>query len=337
MNIKSLLLGSAAALAVVSGAQAADAIVAAEPEPMEYVRVCDAFGTGYFYIPGTETCLKIGGEVRFTVGFSDGETTDGGESDDWGTDTRARVTFETKSDSELGTIGSYIRLQGDYSGNSDGSESFASDVWVEQAYISVGGFRVGKILTWVDDIGTASEGDAFISNARFNSATYLYSADAFTVGLGVDDLSAYDAGAGVGIQGVASATLGIATLSMWAGYDFDAEEGFVVGEVAAEVGPGTFELYAGYASDPSTYASVAEWTVGAAYGFKATEKLTITPSVNYWSDVGFLDGNDAWGAGILAEYALATGLTASATVDYFDVDAADDGEWSGFVRLTRSF
>ncbi|WP_244505397.1 porin, partial [Rhizobium sp. LCM 4573] len=49
MNIKSLLLGSAAALAAVSGAQAADAIVAAEPEPMEYVRVCDAFGAGYFY------------------------------------------------------------------------------------------------------------------------------------------------------------------------------------------------------------------------------------------------------------------------------------------------
>jgi hypothetical protein len=72
MNIKSLLLGSAAALAVVSGAQAADAIVAAEPEPVEYVRVCDAYGTGYFYIPGTETCLKIEGYIRFQV--------DGGES-----------------------------------------------------------------------------------------------------------------------------------------------------------------------------------------------------------------------------------------------------------------
>lgn len=338
MNIKSLLLGSAAALAVVSGAQAADAIVAAEPEPMEYVRVCDAFGTGYFYIPGTETCLKIGGEVRATIGFAEDRTEDvSGDTDDWGTDVRARLTFETKSDSEIGTIGSYIRLEGNYDGNSDGDDSFASDVWMEQAYISVGGFRVGKILTWVDDIGTASEGDAFISNARFNSATYLYAADAFSVGLGVDDLSAYGPGAGVGVQGVVSATLGVATLSMWGGYDFDAEEGFVVGEVSADVGPGTFELYAGYASDPSTYADVAEWTVGAAYGFKATEKLTITPSVNYWSDVGFLDGNDAWGAGVLAEYALATGLKASATVDYFDVDAADDGEWSGFVRLTRSF
>ena len=69
MNIKSLLLGSAAAFAVVSGAQAADAVVAAAPEPMEYVKVCDAFGTGYFYIPGTETCLKIGGMVRLDLTY----------------------------------------------------------------------------------------------------------------------------------------------------------------------------------------------------------------------------------------------------------------------------
>ena len=60
MNIKSLLFGSAAALFVVSGARAADATVVAEPEPVEYVRVCDAYGAGFFYIPGTETCLKVG-------------------------------------------------------------------------------------------------------------------------------------------------------------------------------------------------------------------------------------------------------------------------------------
>ncbi|MEM6462962.1 MAG: porin, partial [Pseudomonadota bacterium] len=41
MKIKSLLLGSAAAMAAVSGSHAADAIIAAEPEPVEYVRVCD--------------------------------------------------------------------------------------------------------------------------------------------------------------------------------------------------------------------------------------------------------------------------------------------------------
>ncbi|RUY50657.1 porin, partial [Mesorhizobium sp. M7A.F.Ca.CA.001.06.1.1] len=53
MNIKSLLLGSAAALIAVSGARAADAVVVAEPEPAEYVKICDVYGAGYFYIPGT--------------------------------------------------------------------------------------------------------------------------------------------------------------------------------------------------------------------------------------------------------------------------------------------
>ena len=83
MNIKSLLLGSAAALVAVSGARAADAVMAPEPEPVEYVRVCDAYGAGFFYIPGTETCLAISGYVwyqitassyrgeRDTVGFND--------------------------------------------------------------------------------------------------------------------------------------------------------------------------------------------------------------------------------------------------------------------------
>ena len=47
MNIKSLLLGSAAALVAVTGARAADAVVVAEPEPVEYVKVCDAYGAGF--------------------------------------------------------------------------------------------------------------------------------------------------------------------------------------------------------------------------------------------------------------------------------------------------
>jgi hypothetical protein len=326
MNIKSLLLGSAAALAVVSGAQAADAIVAAEPEPMEYVRVCDAFGTGYFYIPGTETCLKISGEVRFQYSWN----SDGDGADDFGGafQTRGRVVFEAKNDSEVGTIGSYIRL----SGTSDDTV-----VELDQAYITVGGFKVGYFLTWLDDVGIAGENDAFISNAKFDSISYAYSSDAFTVGLGLDELANDGFEDDLGVQAFASASLGAATVSMWGAYDFDAEEGLVVAKVAAGVGPGTLEVYGGYASGISTYADVAEWTVGAAYAFKATDKLTITPSVNYWNDVDFIDGNEAWGAGLLAEYQIATGLKASATVDYFDEDLADDGNWSGFVRLTRSF
>ena len=77
MNIKSLLLGSAAALIAVSGARAADAVVVAEPEPAEYVKICDVYGAGYFYIPGTETCLRIGGYVRYDIGVGDVGSLDG--------------------------------------------------------------------------------------------------------------------------------------------------------------------------------------------------------------------------------------------------------------------
>ncbi|TGV63519.1 porin, partial [Mesorhizobium sp. M00.F.Ca.ET.149.01.1.1] len=82
MNIKSLLLGSAAALIAVSGARAADAVTVAEPEPAEYVKICDVYGSGYFYIPGTETCLRIGGYVRYDIGVGDVGSFDGAKSFD---------------------------------------------------------------------------------------------------------------------------------------------------------------------------------------------------------------------------------------------------------------
>ena len=63
--LKGLLLGSAACLTgtmLAPGARAAD-LPAAQAAPIEYVRVCDAYGAGFFYIPGTETCLRVGGLV----------------------------------------------------------------------------------------------------------------------------------------------------------------------------------------------------------------------------------------------------------------------------------
>jgi hypothetical protein len=113
MNIKSLLFGSAAALAVVSGAQAADAVVAAEPEPLEYVKVCDAYGTGFFYMPGTETCLKIGGQLRYEKRVKKV----GGADEVYDNHGRIKLDVEAKNDSEWGTVYSWIRIQGDQVNN----------------------------------------------------------------------------------------------------------------------------------------------------------------------------------------------------------------------------
>jgi len=63
MKLKSLMLGSAATLVAVAGAQAAD-LPSKKAAPATYVKVCDAYGAGFFVIPGTDTCVKVGGYVR---------------------------------------------------------------------------------------------------------------------------------------------------------------------------------------------------------------------------------------------------------------------------------
>src|ERR1700750_2576082 len=63
-----LLLSSAAGLVAVPGAKAADLPVKAKA--IEYVKVCSLYGAGFWYIPGTDTCIRIGGYVRADVTFN---------------------------------------------------------------------------------------------------------------------------------------------------------------------------------------------------------------------------------------------------------------------------
>ena len=71
-KIKSLVLGSAAAIVAIGGAQAADLPVKAKA--VEYVKVCSLYGAGFYYIPGTDTCIRIGGYVRAEVNFGGAST-----------------------------------------------------------------------------------------------------------------------------------------------------------------------------------------------------------------------------------------------------------------------
>ena len=67
-TIKSLILGSAAVLAVSVGAQAADLPVKAKA--VQYVKICSLYGAGFYYIPGTDTCIKLGGFTQIDVNFN---------------------------------------------------------------------------------------------------------------------------------------------------------------------------------------------------------------------------------------------------------------------------
>ncbi|MDE1159251.1 MAG: porin [Neorhizobium sp.] len=359
MNIKSLLLGSAAALAAVTGAQAADAIVAASPEPMEYVRVCDAFGTGYFYIPGTETCLKIGGYVRFQTNYNSNGQTLGGDRE-WDSRTRGYINFQTKSDTEYGALGSFIALrtwaESDYAGGS---------VEIDEAYLTLGGFTAGyKYNYW--DAGLSGETDALGSN-RVNTIGYEYTGSGFKAGLFVDELSGYQSDStftgyrsaagttnysrndSVGIEGQISGTFGPVSVALLGGYDFAADNGAIRGIATADIGPGTLGIAGIYSSGPNAYYFLSEWTVAAQYAVKLTDKFSITPGFQYWGKMDysgddFVGSRDAWRAGVTLDYKIVDGLTAKVSAQYTSVDGArtsvaahDQDVWTGFVRLQRTF
>jgi hypothetical protein len=114
--VKSLMLGSAAGLLAMSGAQAADLPVKAKP--VEYVRICSLYGAGFFYIPGTDTCLKLGGYLRADViGYSNSDNT-GNVSGPAGAKNRftnyytarARedLTFDTRTATEYGVVRTFF-------------------------------------------------------------------------------------------------------------------------------------------------------------------------------------------------------------------------------------
>src|SRR5580658_7212918 len=72
--MKSILLGSAAGIVAVASAQAAD-LPTRKAAPAEYVKICNVGGMAGFVIPGSDTCLKIGGYI--TAHFSAGNIENG--------------------------------------------------------------------------------------------------------------------------------------------------------------------------------------------------------------------------------------------------------------------
>ena len=118
--VKSLLLGSAATLAVVAGANAAD-LPSKKAAPASYVKICDAYGAGFFYIPGTDTCVKLGGYVRAEYQYVPGQKTIlattgainqlSGVQDTTGYETRGRIDVDARTPTAMGTARTFIRLR----------------------------------------------------------------------------------------------------------------------------------------------------------------------------------------------------------------------------------
>jgi len=155
---KSLLLGSAAALVATAGATAAD-LPSKKAAPVQYVQVCSAYGAGFFTIPGTDTCLKIGGRVRADYAmsgtkdiFSSNASTAANElaasQSLYGFEARGRVELDARTPTAYGTVQAVTSLRvartaGVLAVSGPNSSAGTASPTLEAAYMRFAGFTFG--------------------------------------------------------------------------------------------------------------------------------------------------------------------------------------------------
>ncbi|KGT74861.1 polymerase [Bradyrhizobium japonicum] len=193
--VKSLLLGSAAGLIAVGGAQAADLPVKAKA--VEYVKICSLYGAGFYYIPGTDTCIKLGGYLRaevainatdFNGNFSSVNGSQNRLTNYYVTRARSDLNIDTRTATEYGVVRTFADVvmswtTDNYTGNGTGNGSTvysqlgASGVGgpnnsnagaiaggtlgVYYAFIQFAGFTMGKAVAQFDAPWTNYPGNNF--------------------------------------------------------------------------------------------------------------------------------------------------------------------------------
>jgi len=153
--MKSVLLGSAATLVVVAGAQAADLPTKKGAPAAQYVKVCNIAGVAGFVIPGSDTCLKISGGIVAMAAFGslDAQYATPAEAaahshvgatklrDGYGLSARADVSLETVSNTANGPLIGMIDVhfdQGYGMGLAGPNWSYINSAYLQWAGITAG-------------------------------------------------------------------------------------------------------------------------------------------------------------------------------------------------------
>jgi hypothetical protein len=355
MNLKHAL-GSVAALMTANAAYAADAIVIAEPEPVEYVRVCDAFGAGFFYIPGTETCLRFDGYVRMQI--ESGEADDD-EDEGFTFRTRARLNLDARSDTEMGTLRGFMRIQGETDTNGDGAYR------MDQAMVQLGGFYVGYTdsafaAPWAlpgmvrFGILHTDDGGQYASQQRQQIGYAFTGGNGLFASLTLEDDENEGEGYVPDVVGVVGISQGWGGVWGKAAYDESAEEYGLVGGAQYNI-PGfegssvRFGVF--YASGVNMYAldmpvsgggssdeGTVEWSVAASYLHKLNAQWSATVGGQYFEE---FSGDNAYMLQAAVVWAPVTNFEVRLEGAYADEENAlngeDDDTWSGLLRFTRYF
>ena len=172
--VRALLLGSVAIIG--GGAQAAD-LPAKTVAPVEYVRICSTHGTGFFYIPGTETCLRVGGRVRAEYLYV--EPTDRSQ-DAIGFRARGRLNLDARTATAYGMLRTYIRMEITRSSGAYTGGDIVTSTNIAQAFIQFGGLTAGRAVSFFThpDLPAPNFGDLRFddpTNAEVDLLAYTFS------------------------------------------------------------------------------------------------------------------------------------------------------------------
>jgi Porin subfamily len=168
---KSLLLGSAAGVVAVGGAQAADLPVKAKP--VEYVKICSLYGDGFFYVPGTDICIRLGTNVQADMywnALGNGHVqydAAGGANDrsvnQMGGKSRGDFALDTRTQTQYGTLRSYLVYRMD---NTDQGTLTPNLV---RNFVQWAGFTFGHTKSYYDSISAYSDFKALFQGGMFTS------------------------------------------------------------------------------------------------------------------------------------------------------------------------
>jgi Porin subfamily len=133
--------------------------VAPNPQPIQYVKICSLYGVGFYYIPGTDMCIKVGGWARYENGFgyNGSFTTEFYDNNINNRNTigyhervKGTATFDARSPTEYGTVRSYIAL-GISTNNAQGSSgSNGTSGYNNRWFIQWAGFTIGHSTSFYD-------------------------------------------------------------------------------------------------------------------------------------------------------------------------------------------
>src|SRR3978361_396746 len=150
-TVKSLILGSAAALVAMGGAQAADLPVKAKA--VEYVRICSLYGAGFYYIPGPDTCIKLGCYVRIDTTFNGSVYDQPAWSGDLGQGNRYRdyfaarsrlaLTVDTRTATEYGVVRTFA--QGDFQFSTLGGSPYNPNSLIASLLTTTSGWKTDGV------------------------------------------------------------------------------------------------------------------------------------------------------------------------------------------------